>query len=177
MGQAVTRPRPLGLPALAVLLLLPGCYESEVALDPSPQVAVDAAVIGSWRCLPLDGDLDEEPATLTVKSGSDRAYALEWREGTKAPDRYEAFASRVGASVLVNVQEIKTSGERGKWVYVRYTLLRPNVLQLQVVADDEMKGVERSRDAIRAAITARSERPALYQDFAVCARAKPASAP
>jgi hypothetical protein len=161
---------------LWALMLLPGCYESEVALDPSPQQEVDAAVIGSWRCLPLDADADEEPATVTVKRGSDRLYGVEWQEGTKPPDRYEAFASSVGGAVLVNVQEIKGNGERGRWVYLRYALLRPNVLHLQVVSDEAMKGVEKSRAAIRAVIERRSEQP-LYQDFCVCARAKPVDPP
>jgi hypothetical protein len=171
----VTR-QPLGLPVFVALLLLPGCYESDLALDSSPQLAVDTAVIGTWRCLPLDADADEEPATLTVKRGSDRNYAVEWQEGTKTPDRYEAFASSVGGSVLVNVQQVKGGGERGKWVYVRYTLLRPNALELQVVADEALKGTEKSRAALRAAIEQRSGQPALFQDFGVCARAKPVPA-
>jgi hypothetical protein len=175
MGDTVTRRWLFGIPVLCALLLFPGCYESEVALDILPQQSVDGAVIGSWRCLPLDADADEEPATLTVKGG-DRTYAVEWQEGTKAPDRYEAFPSSLGGVVLVNVQEIKANGEHGKWVYVRYTLLRANVLQLQVVSDQAMKGVPKSRAAIRAEIEQGADRPALYQDFGVCARAKPVAA-
>src|SRR5262245_54289580 len=135
-----------------VAVLTAGCYESDVPLDPAPTVDVEESWIGTWRCLPIEADADEDPATLTIRRGAERRYDISWQETGKAPDRYEAFASTVGGTPFFNVQEVKPTGERGKWVFLRPALLRPAILHVQVVADDALKGVERSPAALRQAI-------------------------
>ena len=162
---------------IAAALAAAGCYESDVPLDPAPTAEVDQAWLGTWRCLPVEADADEEPATLMIRRGPERRYDIGWQESGKAPDRYEAFASTVGGAPLFNVQEVKATGERGKWVFLRPALLRPAVLHVQVVADDALKGVERSPSALRQAIERQLSSPQLTMDFAVCVKAKePAAA-
>jgi len=95
-----------------------------------------------------------------------------WREGDGEPDRYEAFASAVDGTQFVNLQERKADEAGGTWVFVRPTLLRPGVLQLQIVDDGALKGVERSAPALRGAIARQLSRPGLTIDFSVCVRAK-----
>ncbi len=152
--------------------LLAGCYVSEFPLDPAPRVRTDEALFGTWRCLPLDDDADQEPATVSVTRGPEHVYAIVWREGDSAPQRYEAYASSSFGTTLLNVQVLEDSGKRGDWVFVRYALLRPNVLHLQVVAKEALEGVAKTRSAVREAIERLRDRPTLYVDFCVCARAK-----
>ena len=149
-----------------------GCYESDFPLDPAPRLEVEEALLGTWRCLPFNADADEEPATVRVKHGGERRYAITWQESGKEPERYEGFASSVRGTRFVNVRELKATGESGKWTYLKPTLLRPSVLQLQVVDSDALKGVEASPAAVRAAIERQLARPALTADFCVCVRAK-----
>jgi hypothetical protein len=154
------------------LALGSGCYESDVPLDPAPTRDVEEAWLGTWRCLPIGADADEEPATLTVRRGAERRYSVAWQETGKAPDRYEAFASKVGGTPFFNIQELKPTGERGPWVFLRVELLRPAVLHVQVVADDALKTVEKSPAALRQAIERQLSSPSLTIDFCACVRAK-----
>ena len=50
-----------------------GCYESEFPLDADPLIDVNPALLGTWRCLPLDGEADEPPVTLTIARSAARA--------------------------------------------------------------------------------------------------------
>ena len=158
--------------AVFAAMLTPGCYESDVPLDPGPTVEVEESWIGTWRCLPFEADADEEAATLTIRRGTDRRYDIGWQEAGKAPDRYEAFASTVAGAPFFNLQEVKPTGERGKWAFLRAALLRPAILHVQVVADDALKGVERTPAALRQAIERQIASPRLTMDFALCVRAK-----
>lgn len=164
---------------LAVVVLLAtgaaACYESEVALDPVPLVAVDPALLGTWRCLPLDGEDDELAATLTItRSARDKIYDATWLEPGDTPDRYEAFASTVGGETLFNIRELKAGVADAKWVFGRVTLLKPNVLHVQIADDKALSGTEKTRPALRSALERLGESPALFTGGCVCARAKPA---
>jgi hypothetical protein len=158
--------------AVFTAALTAGCYESDVPLDTAPTVEVEEALIGTWRCLPFEADADEEPATLTIRRGPERRYDVGWQETDKAPDRYEAFASRVSSTPFFNLQEVKPTGERGKWAFLRAELLRPAILHVQIVTDDALKGVEKSPPAIRQAIERQLSSERLTMDFALCVRAK-----
>lgn len=163
-----------GAVAIAVAGLATGCYESDFPLDPEPLIDLNPAVLGTWRCLPLDGDPDELPVTLTLaRSSRPRVYDVVWHEPGDTPDRYDAYASVLRGTTLQNVRERNAGGLTGKWVFMRATLARPNVLHLQVVADAAMAGVARSAGAVRDAVERQRETAALYKDVAVCARAKP----
>ena len=168
------RPLFVGARAMAVMAmaLIGGCYESDVPLDPAPRLEVDTAWLGTWRCLPFNADADEHPATIVARRAADKRYAIAWHEGEKPPDRYDAFASAVGEARLLNVQEVKADGATGKWVFVRPTLLRPDVLQLQIVNEGALKDVEKSAPAVRAAIERQVASATLFIDFCACVRAK-----
>jgi hypothetical protein len=163
-----------GARALAVIAaaLVGGCYESELPLDPAPQAPVDESWLGTWRCLPFNADADEDPVTVAVKRAPDERYGITWLESGKAPERYAAFASSVGDARLLNVQEVKAGAPDGKWVYVKPTLLRPNVIQVQIVNDDALDGVAKTAPAVRGAIERQLKSPSLLVDFCVCVRAK-----
>ena len=156
-----------------VAALASGCYESDFPLDAEPLIDLNPAVLGTWRCLPLDGDADDTPATLTVsRSSRPRVYDAVWKDEGDTPDRYEAYASVLQGVTLMNVRERDERGPTGKWTFLRYTLMRQNVLQLQVVADAGMTGVAKTAATIRTAVERERNTASFYTDVAVCARAK-----
>jgi hypothetical protein len=155
-----------------VAVLTAGCYESDFPLDPAPTADVDHGAIGTWRCLLLDADADEVPVTLTVSGGEGRRYQALWQEPGDAPDRYDVYASVLGGGTLLNVRERGDAGPTGSWTFLRYALMRPNVLHLQVVADTAMTGVDKAPAAVRAALERRSTDATLYSDVCICARVK-----
>ena len=162
-----------GIVVAALALGAAGCYESDYPLDPEPLLDLNPAVLGVWRCLPLDGDADEAAATLTLtRSSRARVYDAVWKEEGDTPDRYDVYASVLQGTTLMNVRERDERGPTGKWTFMRHTLLRPNVLQLQVVADQGMTGVANTAAAVRAAVERERNTPSFYTDVAVCARAK-----
>jgi hypothetical protein len=166
------RHRWLGAVAAVAIAMAPGCYESDIPLDPAPTLEVDPALLGTWRCLPFNADADEEPATLRVKRGAERRYDITWQETGKEAERYEGFTSSVRGTPFVNLRERKEGGETSQWLFLRPTLLRPSVLQVQVVDKDALKGVEPAARALRRAIERKLPNAALTVDFCVCAREK-----
>lgn len=163
---------------LAALLITAGvaagCYESDVPLDPAPGVEVDAAIFGVWRCLPFEADPSEAPATVTVTRGTaPRTFTAVWEEPGDTPDRYEGHASTVGRINYLNTRERKADGSLSAWFFMRPTLLRPNALLLQVVDEKAMAGVAKTAAALRDALRAKQDDPALLTDGALCARARP----
>ena len=83
-------------------------------------------------------------------------------------DRYEAHASIVAGVTLVNLRSLKPAAK--PWVFVRYALLRPTVLQLQVVNDAAMQGIEASAARVRQAIDQQMNDAALFAEACTCVR-------
>lgn len=159
--------------ALSLAVAAAGCYESDYPLDPEPLIDLNPAVLGTWRCLPINGDADEAPVTLTVaRSSRARLYDVAWKEADDPADHYDAYASVIQGTTLMNVRERDERGPTGKWSFLRHALLRPNVLHLQVVADTAMAGVANTATAVRAAVERDKNAAAFYQDVAVCARTR-----
>lgn len=158
--------------ALLAVALLGGCYESDVPLDSAPQIGTDAALVGTWRCLPLDADAEEQPATVVVQSNGSREYGVTWREGDKDPERYRAYLSSVRVPRLLNVQWLKEGKTDKTWAFIRYSFLRSGVLYLQVVSEDALKNVEHTPAALRRAIERHEKQSSLYVDFCACVRAR-----
>jgi hypothetical protein len=159
----------MGAAAIAIAMA-PGCYESDFPLDPAPRLEVEPAWLGTWRCLPFNADADEDPATVRVKRGAERRYDITWQESGKDPERYEGFTSSVRGIQFMNIK--LKDGKDNEWVFLRPTLLRPNVLQVQIVDRDALKGVDASPRAVRRAIERQLSSAALTVDFCVCVRAK-----
>ncbi|HEY7411513.1 MAG TPA: hypothetical protein VII13_12255 [Vicinamibacteria bacterium] len=160
--------------ALVGAMLPVACYQSDFPLDPEPTADLEVGLLGTWRCLPLDADGDEPPATLILARGRPRAYAVSWLEEGGATARYEAFGSSLDGVTVWNVQEQKDTGD-GRWVFARHTLPRPSVLHLQLVPERALEDVPRTRAALRDAVGRLRTSDSLLQDFCVCARVKGAS--
>jgi hypothetical protein len=165
--------RPAALVLAAAVVAASGCYESPVPLDPAPQADLDPGVVGSWRCLGAAPDADGEAITIAIARTRDRVYQADFIEDGKEPDRYEAYASLVKGKQVVNVRELKADAGKGKdWVFARYELLRPDVLEIGIADDDQFKGVEATAAGIRKHFESRAADPRLLGGFCVCVRQK-----
>jgi hypothetical protein len=168
MSPFIMRDAFLRITLLVVAGLVAGCYESEFALDPAPQLQTDLGLMGSWRC--VSPDATDEAITLTVDSSQARRYAITWQESGKPPDRFEGYASSLKGTTLVNVRDLAAITK--PWVFIRYTLLQPNVLFIQVVHERLLKDLVQSRDAVRNTIERERLNPALYEDSIACMRTR-----
>jgi hypothetical protein len=112
--------------------------------------------------------------TLGVLPFDEQQYCVSAvEEGPKKESsHYRAYASTVGGASLLNVQDLdarKPAAER-KWFFVRYALLKPDVLDLQVVDERLWKGKDASPAAVRQIIERNLDNRELFSDLYVCAR-------
>lgn len=147
-----------------------GCY-SDFPLDASPQLQLDQRLLGMWRCIPMGAD-ETESATVTVDADSvqARSYVLNWQETGKDPESYQAFVSSVSGKTVLNVRERGKAD--GQWAFLRYALLRPNLVHLELVNYELFEGAESSHAAARAALKRGGTDD--FDEFAVCVRTRTA---
>ena len=166
--------------AVLACLVLPSCYEFDFPLDPKPQVPVDARLIGTWRCLGAEPAIDDAPATLLVERRT--AALAHWsfevasNDGTMEKDDYDVHGSTVRGGALLNVFQL---GEKasGKWNFVRYTFVAPEILRLQFVDDEPFVKVKGSAVDLRKAIEKRRNDAGIYKDYCICVRVKATPSP
>jgi len=80
-------------------LFLWGCpYESEVAIDASPAVKIDARLLGTWK--PKSGD-----SKFVVTKATDNTYRIEEKKKEEKSNYYSAFLSDVNGTIFLNAKE------------------------------------------------------------------------
>jgi len=140
---------------------------------------VDARLLGAWRCLGTQSDLDESPGVLRIARRTD--FISKWTfespasDGTTEKSEYEAHGSTVKGGALLNVRDL---GEKanGKWNFVKYSFLLPDVLRVQAVSDEPFAKMKDAK-SLRKEIEKRRNDAAIYADFLICVRPKPLLAP
>lgn len=163
----LTRVRTIGW--LLALLGCAGCYESAFPIDAAPQADVEQALVGAWRCLSFDAKTTERPATLTIALGADRRYTVTFQEDGKPADSYDAYGSSIGGEVLFNVRDL--SGGSKPWVFLRRTLVRPNLLTLQILSGDALPAQD-SPAALRKTVEQLRGKPGAFEDGCACVRSR-----
>jgi hypothetical protein len=153
---------------LAVVLCaasLGGClYDQPVA--PGAPEAVDAHVLGTWKCVSPEG---EKVETLTVTERPDHRYRAEFDEGDDSPSVFVAYAVTLSSERILNAQEF-VHGEARKWTLARYTLHTPNVLRLEAARHDVL-GEPTTPEQREKVLAAALKDGTLFADFCVCMRA------
>jgi len=153
-------------PAVVLLLLVPmaACYQSAVPLGPPERGTIDRALVGSWSCVdPKDAS---NRAVVTSVPVDRHRYDVEWREAPDHVTRYRAYATRIGAETLLNVQEVGSARADARFVFLRARPAAGGGLSIAVVQDDALKG-KAGATAVRE-IARRVADPALYGPFATC---------
>jgi len=153
---------------VAVLLaaaFVAGClFEQPVA--PGTAEAVDAHVLGTWKCVNPEG---EKVETLTVTERPDHRYRAEFDEGDESPTVFVGYAVTFQSERILNVQEF-VHGEPRKWTLARFTLHTPNVLRLEAARSDVF-GDATTADQRQGILAAALKSGVLFTDFCVCMRA------
>jgi hypothetical protein len=162
--------KPRRLVLLVVAISLIGCFESDFPLDATPQVDLDPALLGTWRCLPADPHPDTEAANFVVTRATERVYAITFEESDEEPARYEAYLSQLSVSTVLNVKDLDPGLLEKEWVFARYSFLRPEVLEIELASDTLLEDVEKSPAAVRHAMEQFRDDPELYVSYCVCLR-------
>lgn len=158
--------------AVAGVLALGACYDFENPVDPPPGRPLDPALMGTWRCLKTADDADAEPANFVFGTARDRVYSIRFEVKGEETTFYEAHASDVKGHALLNVREVAPKEPVTRpWTLARYSFLRPDVLQVQLVDDSVLKDPGQGSAGMRAALERLEGTPGLYGDFVVCVRA------
>lgn len=155
---------------LAVLLLAGvacGCYEASAPLGPPGAVAIDQAVVGTWRCVPPPDEKSNDRAVLVVMPFDESQYFAEWTSEGDTPDRYRVYGARAGGQVLLNVHQVPAT--EGGWAFFRYRIDPAGALRLSMVSDEAVKGLDEraALDVIRS----RAGDEAIYMPVSDCTRA------
>ncbi len=156
---------------VGMVLSLWGCYESDFPLGSPEAGTIEPAILGSWRCV-QGAEKENKPFLIAIMPFDEKQYYVGMdMEGEKAA-HYRAFSSAVVGTTLLNVQEMDpgTVPAGRKWIFVRTTLLKPNILQVELVRDGAFEGIGRSPSAVRENVEKKIASPELYQDFCVCTR-------
>jgi len=151
----------------SLLLLAPvvaACYQSAQPLGP-PSLAVDAAFVGRWTCVdPKDA---KNVAVVTTVPFDAHQFYVDWREEPDHVTRYRAFASRVGAETLWNVEELDDKPGPGGFVFMKARVAADRTLSLSLVEEDALHGLKGT--AALAEIRRRVADASLFGPFATCA--------
>jgi hypothetical protein len=155
-------------------LSLPACYDFDFPLDPKAQVPVDARLVGAWRCLGSQASLDDDPGVLRIARRTDLTSRWSFEspsaDGTTEKSEYDVHASTVPGGALLNALDLGAKAN-GKWNFVRYSFLLPDVLRIQLVNDEPFARVKDAK-ALRDEVEKRRDDPAIYTDFMICVRPK-----
>lgn len=155
--------------SLLLALLTASCYTSDFPITPDAEGLLDTGVLGTWRCVQSDAE-SPDAVTLTVTSAEAARYRAEFSASGESAAPYLLHPSRVGRTTILNVQEVKDGKAKGDWVFIRYWLLRDSILDINVLREDALKGRGTSPAALRDAIAAAIDSPALYERYCTCVR-------
>jgi hypothetical protein len=164
---------------------LSACYDFQAPLDATPQVLVDPALIGEWRCIVSDPDPypAEDGGTLVFTALSNRTYGIETKPSVSPektsdnqletfaplPDGRAAFTSTLDGATILNVP---SGNDTPRWMLIRYSYLRPNVLHLELVRED-YGGSAATPSELRAALLRPDAASGAYEDLLYCVRVRP----
>lgn len=156
--------------SVMLFLIMVGCYESRFPLGPPEGGTIDPHLLGSWRC--LQKEKESKPFVMTIIPFDERQYlAVLAPEGEK-PAHYRAHSTGVKGTTILNIQEIDSTvfHDKRRWIFSRYTLLRQDILQLDIIQDDAFTGVEPSPSSVLEVVERNIQNQVFYKDFCTCVR-------
>ena len=148
-----------------VVVVLGSCYVGEQPLSPPGAGTVDSRLNGDWRC--VTSSEDRAPLLRITTMGTDR-HDVRFAVPDEDEAQYFVHITRLDGVDIANVQEVRDGHPNDEWIYVRYALLREDVLDLRVVSHEQLSDVP-SDEALNE-IRARSANADLYEHLCVCVR-------
>jgi hypothetical protein len=129
-------------------------------------VKPEVRLLGKWLC---SGERDgtKKEARLDVMRFDDWQYYAEWAENEEK-DRFRAYPSRVGGTIVVNVTDLSDRFTPWPWTVVRVVNLTDNSFALDMLDTDRLRSADEK--AARREIADRVLDPSLYKRLATCGR-------
>ena len=154
-----------------VVLPLCGCYESDFPIGSPGAGTLDMTILGTWRCV-QGGEKENKLLLITAMPFDEKQYYVGLDMEGEKPAHYRAFSAAVKGTTLLNLQELdsRTAAPKRKWIFIRYTLLKSNVLQVELVKGGAFKGIDPSPSAVQEVVEKNIARPEFYQEFCLCTR-------
>lgn len=161
----------VALVLIGVVLPLCGCYESDFPMGFPEAATLDMAILGTWRCV-QGGEKENKLFLISVMPFDEKQYFVGLDMEGEKPVHYRAFSAAVKGTTLLNLQELdsRTAAPERKWIFIRYTLLKSNVLQVELVKGEAFKGIDPSPSAVREVVEKNIARPEFYQEFCLCTK-------
>lgn len=146
-------------PAVLVLVVLAGCYETEVQLSPRDQAKVDPRFVGDWVFNNKDST-----TRMAIRNFDGREYYVAWDEATPRPFRGAAFLADVGGVSFAHVRELPADGSIAtKHILLRVELASDGRLSLRHLNNKFFEGKEvATPDQLRKLLEASINDNAMY---------------
>lgn len=133
---------------ITLLLLLVGCYESEVPMAQSGQTKINQQMLGDWQFTGGTGHNGQEikglDLLIKIRKFNDHDYFVEWYEEESGPGSkrshtywFRAYAVLVDGISFMNGQFIKQMEKADRrFTYCRYSLSEAGILTLHTLNHD-----------------------------------------
>jgi hypothetical protein len=148
-------------PAALALVVLAGCFETELELGPRDQAKVDPRFVGDWLFAEKDST-----TRMAVRNFNGREYYIAWDENTSQPKRAAAFVADVGGVSFAHVRDLPTDGTvPTKHSLLRVALAPDGRLTLRHVNHKFFEGKEvATSEQLRKLVEGNLENNALYDE-------------
>jgi hypothetical protein len=131
--------------AVALALATAGCLEgAPEPLGPPGNLRLDSGIVATWRCVSPG---DDDGGTIEISEPESGRYRLRTGWPGEEPEQWEGHVTEVGGALVLNVKE---AGDDG-WYFATLTRLRPDVLDIRLVAIEDLSLPV--RDQVAAALT------------------------
>jgi len=121
------------------ILLLSGCYESEIPLSEGPVSEINTRLINSWKSIP--DEPTEDIISLMVWKFNDNEYLLSWKESMDDEAIIaRGFDTRINETNMINLQDIKSFEENDRvYVFFKYLFNEKGNLLVNILSNDYHK--------------------------------------
>ena len=105
---------------LIPLVLLCGCYESEVPLSESPSSNVDTRLIRNWTSIPDENK--KQGISLLLRKFDENEYLVAWKEGKDHQTILaRGFITKINNTNIINLQGIDSLEKKNRtYVFFKY---------------------------------------------------------
>jgi hypothetical protein len=170
MPSAISLPRPvrvrfqpvmLALASSLALVLLVGCYETDLELGPTESAKIDPRFVGDWDFADKGST---EVTRLVVRNFDGRQYYVAWDEAKAEPVRAAAFTAEVGGATFAHVRGLTPENDvSGKHFLERIGLTPDGKLSIRHLKGEFFEGKEVKTSAqLRKLVEANVNNEAMY---------------
>jgi hypothetical protein len=169
MSSTISRSRPTRVrfvPAALVasslaLVVLAGCYETELELAPPESAKIDPRFVGDWD---FADKASADVTRMVIRNFNGREYYVAWDEAKAEPNRAAAFVVEVAGAKFAHVRGLTTEGDvSGKHFLERIDLTPDGKLSIRHLKGEFFEGKEvKTSEQLRKLVEANVNNEAMY---------------